>query len=70
MRYDHESAFLRRRRDTLLEHRPRVLTRPELVRSVTRLHAGGLSLRSIADRLNVSRSTVARIITKLSPKDT
>ena len=58
------------RRDTLLELRPRVLTRPELVRSVTRLHAGGLSIRTIADRLNVSRSAVARIITKLTPKET
>ena len=70
LRYEHESAFLRRRRDTLLELRPRVLTRPELVRSVTRLHAGGLSIRTIADRLNVSRSAVARIITKLTPKET
>ena len=61
--YDHEASQIRQSYDTLLERgRFRQFNAEHRAEHVRRLHAGGLSIRRIAARLNISRSSVTRLI--------
>ncbi|MBK7512241.1 MAG: helix-turn-helix domain-containing protein [Chloracidobacterium sp.] len=63
----HEAFHLRRGYDTLLEREPTRVTPARRVESVRRFSSAGLSYRQIADRLNISKSTVARILKSDKP---
>ena len=63
----HEAFHLRRGYDTLLEREPTRVTPARRVESVRRFSSAGLSYRQIADRLNISKYTVARILKSDKP---
>jgi hypothetical protein len=58
--YDTEAAHLQK---------ARVALTPEVIQSVTALHAQGLSLRQVADHLKINVSTVRRVLGKIKEEE-